>query len=134
MAVPETVIVQKILLKLGNAARRLFRNNTGALFDRTGRPVRYGLANGSSDIIGLRQLTITPAMVGSTIAQFVAVEVKTPTGRVQKHQQQFIDTVLAMGGCAGVVRSVDQAEALLAAKPHGRSKRPTPSGRGQVAA
>lgn len=63
----------------------LWRNNVGVLFDKNGRPVRYGLANESaaqnevlksSDFIGWRRVIITPDMVGKVIAQFVSPEAK----------------------------------------------------------
>lgn len=64
---------------------RLWRNNVGALVDKRGRPVRFGLANDtealngtlkSGDLIGWRPLLITPDMVGDCVAQFVSIECK----------------------------------------------------------
>lgn len=110
----ETIIQQAIRL-LSRGAIRLFRNNTGSLPDGRGGWVRYGLATGSSDLIGWRSLVITPEMVGATIAQFVALEVKTPTGRPTKEQQAFIAAVDRAGGLAAVVRSSDAAYELLSA-------------------
>lgn len=69
------------------------------------RRVVYGLCPGSSDIIGFRTVTITPDMVGTTVAQFIAPEVKTGTGRVRDDQVKFIAAVNRAGGLAGVVRS-----------------------------
>lgn len=63
------------------------RNNVGALPDKTGRWVRYGLANEtrernkvlkSGDLIGIRAVLIQPWHVGTTIGQFVSREVKEP--------------------------------------------------------
>jgi hypothetical protein len=83
------------------------------LQDRRGVPVRYGLQPGSSDLIGWRTVTITPEMVGTTIAVFTSIEVKTATGRLRPEQQQWLDAVQSAGGIAGVARSVSDAEALL---------------------
>lgn len=92
----------------------LWRNNNGALKDERGVPVRFGLANDnpainavfkSSDLIGIRPVAITPAMVGLVIGQFVAREIKrlgwtyagTPRERAQA---AFIHAVQAKGGDA----------------------------------
>lgn len=109
----EQRIQQEIRLALGNGPGRLWRNNTGTLPDRQGRPVRFGLCKGSSDLIGLRSITIGPEHVGQTMAVFAAVEVKTATGRITPDQQAFIDAVAAMGGLAGVARSVEDAAQIL---------------------
>lgn len=97
----------------------LFRNNVGALKDERGRLVRYGLANDtkalneqlkSSDLIGLRAVTVTPDMAGRTIAQFVSWETKragwtySATPR-ELAQRRWLDLVLAMGGDARFVSS-----------------------------
>jgi hypothetical protein len=45
----------------------------------------------------------------------LAIEVKTPSGKVTQEQQQFIDRVNKEGGIAGVARSIADARAILAA-------------------
>jgi len=93
---------------------RLFRNNTGTLPDpRTGRPVQFGLARGSADLIGLRTVTITPDMVGQQVAVFTSIEVKTPKGRPTAEQQNWLNMVRSLGGIAGIARSVRDANEIL---------------------
>ena len=76
--------------------------------------MQFGVGSlGGSDLIGYRRITVTPEMVGQEIAQFAAVEVKTPRGRVRPEQQQFIDHILNAGGIAGIARSVDEAKDIL---------------------
>jgi hypothetical protein len=75
--------------------------------------VRFGLCKGSSDLIGLRSLEITPEMVGQRLAQFVALEVKTASGVVSPEQRAFLRFVQELGGVAAVYRSVEEAEQLL---------------------
>lgn len=82
----------------------LWRNNTGALKDANGRAVRFGLAVGSSDLIGI----LAPA------GRLVALEVKTATGRTSPEQDLFLALVRRRGGFAAVVRSADDAVAALA--------------------
>lgn len=109
----EQSIQQHIRLACSIGSCRLFRNNTGTLRDQNGRPVQFGLCKGSADLIGWRTVTVTEEMVGTTVAVFTSIEVKTPTGRVKPEQQQWLDAVQAAGGIAGVARSIDDAEALL---------------------
>jgi hypothetical protein len=93
---------------------RLWRNNKGALPDSRGVPVRFGLANDSkalgerlrsSDLVGWRRLYIQPKHVGTTVAQFVAVECKAPGWRYsgdehEQGQQRWLALVAADGGLA----------------------------------
>jgi len=111
----ETDIQQRIRLAVGTRSDlRLFRNNTGTLPDpRTGRPVQFGLARGSADLIGWRTITITPEMVGQRLAVFTSIEVKTTTGHLTPAQQAWMGTVRTAGGIAGVARSVRDAEEIL---------------------
>ena len=110
----EQSIQQHIRLACSRGPVRLMRNNTGTLRDQHGRPVSFGLAKGSADLIGWRTVTITPDMVGQQVAVFTSIEVKTATGRLRPEQQQWLDAVQAAGGIAGVARSVEDAQALTA--------------------
>ena len=109
----EHEIQQRIRLACGPGAVRLWRNNTGALLDQQARFVRFGLCKGSSDLIGLRALEITPELVGQRLAQFVALEVKTAQGVLSQEQRAFLRLVKDLGGVAAVCRSVEEAEQLL---------------------
>lgn len=115
MANAETTLQQHIRLAVGQRSDvRLFRNNTGTLPDpRTGRPIQFGLARGSADLIGIKQVTITPDMVGQTIGVFTSIEVKTPTGRVTPQQRNWLTMVRKLGGIAGIARSTRDANEIL---------------------
>ena len=92
----------------------LGRNNVGALLDKRGVPVRYGLANESKqqnevmksgDLIGIRAVLIQPWHVGTTIGQFVSRECKRPgwTYRGDAHevaQANWAALVIKYGGDA----------------------------------
>ena len=53
------------------------------------RAVRYGLAIGSSDLIGITPVKITPDMVGKTIGVFTGVEVKVDkNGKYKETEEQ----------------------------------------------
>lgn len=107
----EAFATSMMLLEASRKGVRLWRNNVGALQDKTGRVVRYGLANESaklnevlksSDYIGWRTMRITPQHVGMAIGQAVLREVKAPgwnyTGQGREPAQKaFLD----MGAAAG---------------------------------
>jgi hypothetical protein len=94
----------------------LFRNNVGTAYqgqmgsisgDRVllyPRFVEFGLCKGSSDLIGWTEVEITSQMVGTKVAVFTAVEVKTKTGRVSDEQKRFIKNVNDAGGIAKIER------------------------------
>ena len=117
---------QKLATTLGG---RLWRNNVGTLLDKRGVPVHFGLAKGSSDLIGFVPVTITPDMVGQTLAVFASVEVKTLTGRVRPEQKDWIAMVQRFGGLAGIVRTDEDLTTMLTVTgpvaPHGAIKAPT---------
>lgn len=85
----------------------------GDVVIRKARPFDTGLPPGFSDTFGALPVTITPDMVGKTIAQFVALEVKQPGERAKDHQAKFLQAVRSYGGRAGVATSPDEARELL---------------------
>lgn len=110
----ESAAQAAVRLAASQSGARLWRNNVGVLADERGVPVRYGLANESSqvnkaikssDLIGLRPVTVLPEHVGQVIGQFVAREVKRPgwaysnTAR-ERAQLKFIALVQSLGGDA----------------------------------
>lgn len=115
----ETPIMQRIQIAASKLGWRLWRNNVGLAWTgvpyQTGAPetvllrkarrIRFGLVPGSSDLIGFKLVTVTPDMVGSIIAVFAAIEVKTRIGKLSEAQQNFIDTVQRAGGYAAMMRS-----------------------------
>lgn len=90
------------MLRLTEIGCRVFRNNVGQLQTPDGRWVRYGLAVGSSDLIGW-----TPD------GRFLAVECKGPRGVVTPEQQRFLDAVNDAGGLGLVARDVDVVVAAV---------------------
>ena len=107
MASQETEISNKIRLAAHRANMVLLRNNRGMFLTLDGtRKVQAGLsAKGSSDLIGWREVVVTPDMVGNTVAIFTCIEVKTETGRCSPEQIKFLDNVRSAGGIAEVIRS-----------------------------
>ena len=123
----ERRIQSEILMAAAANGMTLFRNNVGqgwtgkaerladgSVLIREPRPLHAGLCKGSSDLIGLRPLVVTDSMVGETLAQFVAVEVKSKRGRVTADQQRFLTFVHDAGGmdvvarCAGDLAASDK--------------------------
>jgi hypothetical protein len=113
----EAALQNQYRFKMAGEGGVLWRNNVGALLDQRGVPVRYGLANESKamneifksgDLIGIRPVTITQAMVGTTIGQFVSAEMKhggwqyTGSAR-EKAQRNWLELVRSMGGEANFV-------------------------------
>lgn len=70
------------------------------------RPLEAGFGVGSSDLIGVTRITITPEMVGKTVAVFTAVEVKVGKDKLSKEQRDFLALVQGWGGIAVECREV----------------------------
>lgn len=62
-----------------------------------------GAPKGTSDLIGIRR----------DDGKFVAIECKTPRGRLREDQKLFIDAILKSNGIAGVARSAEDALKIL---------------------
>ena len=124
----ETKIQTEILNALGSRRDiRLFRNPCGHGFTGettapryhngvltvticNARRVSFGLTPGSSDLIGLRRVLITPDMAGDVIGQFVSIEVKSERGRLTAQQKAWLEMVRRFGGFGAVARSLEDVE------------------------
>jgi hypothetical protein len=84
---------------------RVFRNQVGAYRSPDGRFINFGLAKGSSDLIGFKTVTITQDMVGKDIAVFLSIEVKTPKGKLTDEQKHWLQFIKDKGGIAFVART-----------------------------
>lgn len=126
----ESEIKRRIQLAIGRGESRVWNNPVGLgwqgklLSHKDGvailqgaRAVRFGLAEGSPDLIGFVTLTVTPEMVGQKLAVFLGVEVKTDSGRPSVAQTNFINFLLQNGARAGIARSTADAIAIVKGKP-----------------
>lgn len=109
----ESALLRAIRLEAPKLGVTLFRNSTGMLTDVRGNKVRFGLAVGSSDLIGW--LCSRDAGGNIVVAIFCAIEVKLPGKKPTREQSAFIAAVKAAGGIAGVAHSVEEFRALIAA-------------------
>jgi hypothetical protein len=98
-----------------------WRNNVGVLQDEHGTHVRYGLAVGSSDIVGLVRCevdavhqTSPPSAVRLAIGRFFALEIKQPGKKPNEDQERFLEVVRKMGGAAAWVTGISDAMSFIA--------------------
>ena len=134
----ENPVQRKILLAVG-AVSRLFRLNTGrgwisgmgpagvqrltdgSVLIKAARPVAlgFGLSTGepvvgACDLPGWTTVTITPEMVGKSVAVFTSIEAKRTTGgKATTDQINWRNQVQAAGGIAGIANSPEAALQII---------------------
>lgn len=99
----ESDLMRSVMLALSEDGHFVARANVGLFFTKDGRPIRSGLPVGFSDLFGNR--------AGDARAFYL--EVKTVTGRIRPEQAAFIGAMRLRGALAGVVRSIEDARAVL---------------------
>lgn len=100
MPTPESIAKAAIREALSRTGRLLLWNNpTGLAYSIAGNPITYGLAVGSSDLIG--------CVIGS--GRFFACEVKSKRGTPSPEQLAFIGAINKAGGYAFVARTPKEA-------------------------
>lgn len=104
----EKTLQAKIQIALGALGCRMFRNQVGTYRLKDGRVISSGLCKGSSDLIGITPYVVKESDVGKTVGVFTAVEVKTPTGKTGKLQENFIKFVQDNGGIGFVARDLEK--------------------------
>lgn len=99
----ESQLQDQIRLALGTTPDLvLWRNNIGHAVMRHGARVTFGVGGpGGADLIGCYR------------GRFIAIEIKTPTGRQSPEQRQFQQLVERIGGVYVILRSVAEALSWL---------------------
>jgi hypothetical protein len=113
----EKSLLSKLELLASSIGNVLFRNNTGSAYAgqvtrlpsgdiliKNPRLIKFGLAEGSGDLIGGTKIIITPEMVGRKLLVFTSYEVKTKTTRTTKEQINWANAITNMGGIAIIDR------------------------------
>ena len=104
----ERNVQQDIRLALGADPDVVLWRNQCGFYKESGRAIKYGVGSpGGADLIGIFR-----ASDGRGI--FIAVEVKTDTGRQSLEQKQFQALVERKGGHYALCRSADDARAFIA--------------------
>lgn len=116
----EAKIQSDVRLRLSEMRAGVFlRYNVGTFLTMDGRMVKIG-EPGVSDLIGITPHVVTQADVGRTVGVFTALETKQAkdsTAKARKESQGgFMRLVNSLGGVAGIVRSVADAESLVTEK------------------
>lgn len=106
---PETKIQNKIMMAMSKKGYLCWRNQVGLFKTMDGRTVNIGV-KGSSDLMAIKPTVITPDMVGQTLPVFVAVEVKTATGRQSEPQKKWQKAVEKLGVKYILARSEDDID------------------------
>ena len=123
--VNEQVVMHRMMLRFGRGATRLFRINSGMawigkIIARTRTTITlenprafHGATQGTSDLIGWHSVTITPDMIGKRVAIFVALEVKSATGRARPEQAAYAEAVRRSGGIAIIASDEEDVATAL---------------------
>lgn len=98
----EAAIMHRIMIALSKDGHTIFRANVGLFFTKDGRPVTTGLPKGFSDLFGF-----------TTDGRPFFLECKSAGGKLRIDQQKFIESMARRGAIAAVVRSVEDALAVL---------------------
>lgn len=110
----EAAATRRVRMEAAKKGARLFRNNVGAGYLDDGSFIRWGLANESremnqvcksSDLIGIKPVTVSQSDIGRRLGVFCAREIKAPgwqyagTDR-ERAQLAFLQLVTSFGGDA----------------------------------
>lgn len=98
----EQAIQNEIILKANELGHRLWRSNAGRIVTKDNRIVQL-MPKGFPDTVGFRK----------TDGKFIAIEVKTESGRLRPEQIKFKEFAEKMPILYGVARSVDEAIEII---------------------
>lgn len=125
---PEGKAKEIVLLRANQYGSKLYCNNSGTAYTDNNRPVFFGLGNDGKkktgdirtpDDVGFTPITITPEMVGKTVAVFTAIDSKKAGFTVKNNyninsreygQNKFFQIVIKYGGIAGFACNAQQVD------------------------
>jgi hypothetical protein len=110
----EREVQDVVRMEASRCGFRIWRNNLGAVTTQSGSFIRFGLANDSSamnaklkssDLIGIKPVTITQEMVGSVVGVFLSREIKREGWKYKATPEEtaqlaWINLINSMGGDA----------------------------------
>ncbi len=102
MAEYENNLTKIALMRLSEKGFMVFRNHVGASKTEAHGWQRFGLIKGASDIIGI-----------APNGKFVAIEVKSPQGKLSAEQATFLANVEKRGGYAMTIYSESDVSEFL---------------------
>lgn len=112
---PETNLQNAALAAVGIRSDVLiWRQQSGVFRSMTdpSRIVRVGTV-GMSDALAVVEVEVTPEMVGKRVGVAVGIEFKAGSGKQSKAQAAWQRALEKRGGVYGIVRSVDDLNALI---------------------
>lgn len=98
----ESIIQNNIILELNNRGHRLFRSNAGRVKTEQGIWIKL-FPKGFPDTCGWHKDT----------GRFIAIEVKTETGRLSEEQKRFAKFAETQPIIYGVAKSVEDALEII---------------------
>ncbi len=103
----EAEVSAAIQVRASQVGARLWRNQAGKYQLKDGRWLSSGLFEGAPDLVGLLP-----------DGRFLAIEVKSKTGRPTPAQVHAIEFLRSMGAVAAICRSVEEFDLVLRAAQH----------------
>lgn len=91
----------------------------GDVLIRRARLINSGI-EGMADLVGFTPVVVTPEMVGSTVAVYSSVEIKT-TDRPSPAQVRWMEFINENGGRAGIARTPEEAVKICGVNQKGMS-------------
>lgn len=120
---PEALVEREVLLALGrDAGVLLLRNEVGHVYrlavapalEKALQPFGHLAQAAARQILQRHRLVVglgkgSPDLVGSVDGRALGLELKSPSGRIEPHQQVWHDAARRRGAFVAVVRSGDEA-------------------------
>lgn len=113
----ESEVQGEVMLRLSEMGHRIWRNNNGAAVDKTGRHIRYGLGNVSSQVNARLKSSDLIGMENCT-GRLISIEVKREGWKYkgtdrEVAQNRWIELIKRLGGIGGFVSDVVQLDELF---------------------